>query len=296
MSSHLLLLITLLVTFNTSYTAFLNAPFLSLPGSGDIIQQTRTQANSLKSTLRSLTSKPEAAPILKKVFSGQNGGCLKNMDEAIEAIETSTKLFENAGTEIKQLVQTVQKLQKTSNTPKAVRETAKIIRLLDVLIPKITPSTSVCTSDSSDVFESMRSLGTLLDELSRKEDLYFSIQKRQSLKSSAQIVSKVTNLLTKESHFKFDHFCTTDKEYNTEFITAIGKMMSDLADLYTDIGGFTAANGLREQEDFTKKVVVSYLIFPCMIFSYVFLLRSPSTSLEILTWLHLTATLLALLS
>ena len=58
------------------------------------------------------------------------------MDEAIEAIETGTKLFENAGTEIKQLVQLVQGFPTLTDTPKAVRETAKIIRLLEVLIPK----------------------------------------------------------------------------------------------------------------------------------------------------------------
>lgn len=179
------------------------------------------------------------------------------MDEAIEAIETSTKLFENAGSEIKQLVSIVQSLQDLSDTPKAVRETAKIIRLLDVLIPKITPSTSVCRTSSADVFDSMRSLGALVEELSSKDDLYFSTQKRQSLKSSAQIVSKVTNFLAQESHFKFAHFCTKDKEYNKEFLTAIGKMMSDLADLYTALGGVTAANGLRKQEDFTKRVVTN---------------------------------------
>ena len=69
-----------------------------------------------------------------------------------------------------------------------------------------------------------------------------------------------TNFLAQESHFKFAHFCTKDKEYNKEFLTAIGKMMSDLADLYTALGGVTAANGLRKQKDFTKKVVVSLAI------------------------------------
>jgi hypothetical protein len=275
MSSHLLLLVSLIATFDTSYPAFLRAPFLGLPGSGDIIQQTRSQADTLKATLRSLTSKPEAAPILQKVFIGKNGGCLQNMDEAIEAIETSTKLFENAGTEIKQLVSIVQSLQDLSDTPKAVRETAKIIRLLDVLIPKITPSTSVCRTSSADVFDSMRSLGALVEELSSKDDLYFSTQKRQSLKSSAQIVSKVTNFLAQESHFKFAHFCTKDKEYNKDFLTAIGKMMSDLADLYTALGGVTAANGLRKQEDFTKRVVVSLAIISKLyLFLFLFFLQA----------------------
>ena len=43
------------------------------------------------------------------------------MDEAIDAIETSTKLFEDAGPEIKHLVSIVQSLQDLSDTPKAVR-------------------------------------------------------------------------------------------------------------------------------------------------------------------------------
>ena len=46
-------------------------------------------------------------------------------------------------------------------------------------------------------------------------------------------------------------------EYNTEFITAVGRMIGDLVDLYTDLGGFSAANDLRKQEDFTRNIVVS---------------------------------------
>ena len=152
MSSHLLLVFSLLVSFQTSYSRPDSLPsrpysfhssnpkassasslnsfaipykpsFLSTSsfGTGDIIEQTRNQADSLKTTLRSLTNKPEAAAILKKVFSGKNAGCITNMDEAIEAIETGTKLFENAGTEIKQLVQLVQGFQNLTDTPKAVR-------------------------------------------------------------------------------------------------------------------------------------------------------------------------------
>ena len=67
----------------------------------------------------------------------------------------------------------------------------------------------------------------------------------------------MTNFLTQESHFKFANFCTKDKEYNKEFLTAIGKMMNDLADLYTALGGVIAANGLRKQKDFTRKLAIS---------------------------------------
>ena len=244
--------------------AFLNIPSVSLTGSGDIIQQTRTQAESLKKDLRSMASHPRAAQILNRVFADKNNVCIKSMDDAIEAIETSTKLMENAGTEIKQLIETVKVFEKRIDAPTAVRETANILRLLDVLITKMTPDTSsTCRSTSADVFGSMSSLGVLVDELSSKDNIYFSTQKRQSLKSSAKIVTKVTNFLSKlkRSFSKFDRICTKNKDYNIEIITAMGDMMTDLTDLYRAVGGSAAAEEISEQRDFTKKVVVSTILF-----------------------------------
>merc|ERR1719431_1626733 len=78
------------------------------PGAGDIIVQTRTQMDSLKNTIIFLTNKPDAAPILEKVFAGRNDNtCITNIREAIEAIETTPKMVENAGSEIKLIVQYV---------------------------------------------------------------------------------------------------------------------------------------------------------------------------------------------
>jgi len=231
--------------------------FLSLPsGSGDIIQQTRAQANSLKKDLIAFSSNPRAAMILSKVFADPSNVCFNNIDDAVDAIETSAKLFENGGTEIKQLVEMMKVFKKQTDVPTAVRQTSKILLLLDVLVPKITPA-STCVASSDDVFASMRSLAVLLNELSSRNDVYFSIQKRQSLKSSAKILTKVATFLTqlKSSFSKFDQFCTEDKEYNIEVVTAISDVMTDLADLYTDLGGETVADEVRKQGDFTKKIV-----------------------------------------
>ena len=109
------------------------------------------------------------------------------------------------------------------------------------------------------MFGSLHSLGVLVNELSSRDDIYFSAQKRQSLKSSAKIVTKVTNFLTQltKSFFKFDRICTKNKDYSIEVITAMGDMMTDLADLYRAVVGTTAAEEIYEQGDFTKKVVVS---------------------------------------
>ena len=207
-----------------------------------------------------MASNPRAANILNRVFAEKNNACINNIEEAIQAIETSTRLFENAGVELRQLVQSVKVFEKQTDTPTAVRETAKIMRLLDVLIPKMASATpSGCRTASADEFASLRTLGDLVDELSSNDDLYFSIQKRQSLKSSAKIVFRVTNFLTELKRYfsKFDQYCTRGNSYNIEIITAIGDMMTDLADLYRDLGGLTAAEEISKQGDFTKKVVVS---------------------------------------
>ena len=76
---------------------------------------------------------------------------------------------------------------------------------------------------------------------------------------STKIISGVTSFLVKlnKSFTKFDKFCTSDKEYNIEAITAIGEMMTDLADLFAVLGGITDAEEIRKQGDFTKTVVVS---------------------------------------
>ena len=229
------------------------------PGSGDIIKQTRTQMDSLKNTLIFLARKPEAAPILEKVFAGRNNNtCITNMEEAIEALETTATVVDNAGSELKLLVEYVQEFPKIQNTSDVVRQSAKIIGLLDVLIPKLSPPSSACTPSSTDDLLSMRNLGSLLIDLSAKDDLYYTPQVRQILNNSAETLSKATTFLEKESHFTFDHFCTNNIGPGKDFITAVSNLMGDLADLYTELEGDYVAVEIRKQENFTRKLLVRY--------------------------------------
>ena len=75
-----------------------------------------------------------------------------------------------------------------------------------------------------------------------------------------------------KKHSQFDNLCTKDKHHNIELINALGVLMNDLADLYTSVGGETAANEIRKQGDFTQKVVVS--LFLKFYFSYIFLIKA----------------------
>ena len=182
------------------------------------------------------------------------------MEDTIASVEAGTRVIENAGPEINQLIQTVQAFEKLTDTPTVVRESANILRLLEVLIPKLAPaSPSACGASNDQVFGSLRSLAALVDELSSSSNLYLIQQTRQQLKSSAGIISRVTTFLTQlhKSFAKFDQLCSSDKEYNIEAFAAIGEMMTSLSGLFGELGGVKDAEQIRKQGDFTKRVVVS---------------------------------------
>merc|ERR1739838_328656 len=74
---------------------------------GDIIKETRTQAESLKTTLKYLASTAGPAEILNRIINDKNNVCLNSVEEAIEAVEASTKIVEDAAQEIKQLIESI---------------------------------------------------------------------------------------------------------------------------------------------------------------------------------------------
>ena len=229
-------------------------------GAVDIIQQTRTQAESIKKTIRHLASTPGSSQYLNRVITDNNNVCLNSVEEAIASVEASTRIIEDAGSEINQIIQTVHAFEKLTDTPTAVRESANILRLLEILIPKLAPaSPSACGASSDQVFESLRSIASLVDELSSTNNLYLTPQTKHQLKYSGKIISRVTTFLTQlnKSFTKFDQLCSINKEYNTEAIAAIGEMMTSLSGLFGELGGVKDSEQIRKQGDFTKRVLVS---------------------------------------
>merc|ERR1711892_569863 len=220
--------------------------------SSDIVQETRAQANSLKNTLRSLSSIPGATKIVNRVINDINNVCLNDVEEAIEAIDTAATIVENAGPEINELIKSVEAFQKLTDTSLVVREAANILRLLETLIPKLAPANpKVCGASSAQAFGSLRGLAVLVDEISSNTKIT-GLQTREELKTTAKTISGVTSFLV-----KLNRFCTSDKEYNIESIKAIGDMMTDLSDLFAILGGIRDAEEIRKQGDFTDKVVAN---------------------------------------
>ena len=67
---------------------FKQTPTFRLTGSDDIIQKTRSQADSLKTDLRSMSRNPRATKIINKVFAKNNNVCINSMEDAFQASKT----------------------------------------------------------------------------------------------------------------------------------------------------------------------------------------------------------------
>jgi hypothetical protein len=112
-------------------------PSLYLDGSLNIIELTRAQAELLKENICSIASNPEHMDIINRLFTEKNPACIHIMEDAINEIETGTKLVQNAGAELKQLFEPIQSFNDTVTPDEAMKVSAAMLRLLDVFIPKI---------------------------------------------------------------------------------------------------------------------------------------------------------------
>ena len=75
----------------------------------------------------------------------------------------------------------------------------QLVEIVTLFNDNVTPAVAVTQSATiiwSDQFASFSNLVVLLDELSSKDDVHFSLHKTQNLKSSVKIASHVINFLT----------------------------------------------------------------------------------------------------
>ena len=229
-------------------------------GGGDIIAQTRALSNSVQATLRQLASDPASAVIVNRIINDKDNICLSSLEEGIAGIETSTKLVEAAGNDIKALIAKVQSFQSLSSPPTVVREVGNILRILGPLINNIAPKNPIiCQATSTQAFGSLRSLAVLVDELAATNQLALSPAGRSQLKESANTISAVTTFLTqlRANFARFNQICTADKQYNIESINAVGDLMVNLADLFGSLGGVQTGENIRKGKAFVQKIVVS---------------------------------------
>ena len=136
--------------------------------------QVRYMARILVANLRALNANPNSARIIRKIFEKNNKQCLRDMNDALWAINEGAKLLENASGDIQSLVLKVQNMIGLKDEAEIVREVASIMRSLTPLLTKLTPespSNKVCRSNSDNTFDYLHSLAVILEELSEDPQL-----------------------------------------------------------------------------------------------------------------------------
>jgi len=223
--------------------------------SGDIIEQTKAQTQSLVATIKELNKNPVASKYIQRVLGASS--CLDNLEDAISAIEQGSNLVENAGEDIIKLIATARGLVNKKDIPVLVRDAAEILRQLEVLIPKLAPATpEVCKAGSQESFDALRGVAALLNDVSKDNQIRLTYETREELIRSAKVIIGVTAFLEQlgESFRDFDKSCTADRDYNIRAIATIGDTLDNLADLFGVLGGFEDAEKIRDQANFTRRV------------------------------------------
>lgn len=243
--------------YNPAVVSYQTKPLVGY-SSGNIIKQTRYQADSLKQTLRQLKKDPVAGKYIDQVITGS--ACLNRLDDAINAIEQSTKLVESAEQEILSLVEKARQMQTKTDTVALVKDAADILRLLEALIPKIAPAhPQVCGASSEVAFDDLRSIADLMVKVSEDRNINLSYETKNQLTRSGQVIIGVTTFLTqlRASFSQLQQQCSPNKNYNVEAINAIGETMDNLANLFGVLGGFEDGAQIRTQGAFAKRVAAA---------------------------------------
>ena len=220
-------------------------------------------SEELIDTLRTLAKDPATSQHIDRAFSDENMVCLKNMDEAIEAIQEGTRLFEAAQPNLDSLNRRVKELRGLTGEAEVLRQVASIFRALEPLLKKLAPSnpaSRICSASPDRTQAFLRSLAVMMHELSEDTNLAISPEIRGELTRSGVILSTVTSFLRQlisQSKSFPQYSCVSDKESVTRGILTLGNIISSLADM-TDIpGNYRAGEEMRKGSLVIDTIVVS---------------------------------------
>jgi len=239
----------------TAFNSPLGSSAFSSSFSGNIVEQTRAQADAAKEILKSVQNNKIAAPSIEKSLQGT--GCLNTLDDAIEAVEESAKLVEDNGPELVYLVATVKQLEGEKDIIKLTKSSAKILRILDDLTT-LTSAPTKCNASPQQRIEAFKALSEVLDDVLNKNYRRLPTRTRQSLQYSSQVSTQVTILLEsmQKSLSSFD--CVEGKDNSAAVYETIVDIMENLAVLFEGLDEEERAKKVRNQGAFIKSIVDTF--------------------------------------
>jgi len=229
----------------------------------NLFEETRKQADNVKSTLRKLASNPGASKYMKKIF--QVGDCVQTVEEAIASIENGASIIEKAQPELTRLMSSVKSIDDNSDILQVTKTSAEILRQMESLIPKLAPSNqNFCGSTFDVTYKTLKTVGDVLYAVSEDKTLGLSKVTKLELKISKEIVDSLTIFLgeLRDTFADLRSHCTSHKGYNVRSIQAIGSMLEALADLFKNLGDNEGEKEIREKTSLTKKIAGAIENFP----------------------------------
>merc|ERR1712115_5099 len=231
--------------------------------SKDVFEETRSQANMVKSTLKKLAANNKASKYMKRIFIA--GDCLQDVEEAIDAIEQGVTIIESAEPELRKLISSVSSIDNTTDLADVTRTSAQLLRQMETVLPKLAPPRNdVCGSSFNTASKTMEAVGNILKAISDDETLELSKLTQLELQISKVIVDSINTFLgeLRDIFADLKTECTSHRGYNVRSFGAIGKMLEGLADLFKNLGDTPTSKKIREKVNLTKKISATIETFP----------------------------------
>ena len=204
----------------------------------NIVKETREAVNNAKTILEGLKDDKIAAPYVADSLASSQ--CLDTIDDAIAAVEASAQLVEANGPELIYLAATFKRLESESDVLVQTRSSAKLLRLLEDLVPRLSSSSlnTKCASSSDQRISALSDLAGVLEGIAGSTRAYLP---RQAIKFSAEKTGNLASFLGKlgssVASLQDGSLCARS-DYQTAIYSTIEEIMTDLADY---IGGVASS-------------------------------------------------------
>lgn len=226
--------------------------------SGNLLEQATAHVESAKSIFKALGNDTQANQILEHVF--ETSDCLDNVQDAIELMEESLKLINENGPEILYLDALADSLEDETNITTIILASAKMIRIFDDLLPKLSiKSSNLCISSPKDSVKAFKRLAHAMIDLKNNRNLPTDDISRQLLDRSSKIMSEVAKFLeTLNKSLSSENLCEDGKRKGFAVYNSIENIMGTLASLFKVLGYEDQSKDIRKQGDFVKKIVNAF--------------------------------------
>ena len=232
-----------------------------VPHSGNVVEKSKALAESAKSLFKSLQNITLVPELFDRVF--ELNGCLGSLEDAVKLMDLSNKLISRNAPEIIYLEAIVDNLMHEKNVTKLLRSSAKMLRILEDLIPRLSEadeSFGICITHPKDSVNDFKALAQLMRNVINHRDIFLPEQQRLIIEESIKIMKDIGEFLVRmnKSLELFENLCKNNDTKEIAVYNSIGDIMEDLAALFKVLGDEEKAKDIIVQSKFIKDIVDSF--------------------------------------